>query len=109
MSHLFITNCENDKAYPIAISTGKGWEINSLFEQDAFAEWLIDQGSADLEMVLADRTIHQYTSNCPGCGEPIVLLPDDRDLDRDIMNYECTSCGSSDSIEFVEPDEEDNQ
>jgi len=106
---LFITNCETNHAYPIGVSVDKGWEINPLFDQDEFAQWLKDQGEVDLEMVLADRTIHQYTSNCPACGEPIILLPDDSDLERDVMNYECTQCGVSNSIELVEPDDEDNQ
>lgn len=110
MSQLLITNTEDGSAYPFAIVTDEGtWAINPLFEQDDFAEWLIDQGTADLEMVQAEKLIHQYTGNCPGCGDPVVLLPDEDEPTRDIMNYECTNCGDSNSIELVEPEDESEE
>tara|TARA_R110000824_G_scaffold526_11_gene3385 strand:+ start:3464 stop:3787 length:324 start_codon:yes stop_codon:yes gene_type:complete len=107
MSHLFITNCENNKAYPIAIAAEDGWAISPFFEQEEFTEWLHDQGTSDLEMVQADKAIRQYTSSCPGCGSPIVLLPDEEQVDHDIMNYECTNCGDSSSIEFTETEDDE--
>lgn len=109
MSQVFITNCENNKSYPVAITTDEGWAISPFFDQDDFADWLNEQGTADIEMVQADEVIHQYTGSCPGCGEPVVLLPDEGEPTREIMNYECTNCGDSSSIELVEPADDDEQ
>lgn len=104
-SNLFLSNTNNDEAYPLAVLLNGAWQISTSFDEVDFSDWLDEQGKADFAMVVSEHAHAAYTGQCPGCGGTIPLVSTDDD--PEVLDYECPNCESAGSIELI-PDEDDN-